>query len=957
MEADLGIDTVKQAELLSELGDRYSLPENEGIQLKDYPTLRHVIGYVAGLQSGAAPSAPAPAVEEPAVEAPAVEATPAPAAPAAPAAASADLESEIVQLVADRTGYPAEMLELDLDLEADLGIDTVKQAELLSELGDRYSLPENEGIQLKDYPTLRHVIGYVAGLQSGAASSASAPVASSPEPVENAPVSAPVDFSAVNLRSMTHVWMGSHTDVELQQLCGRGDRVVIVDDGVRGDAMAGAVRQLGATAILVQAPSEEGSISEDIGNAKGLIFCSGDVRGLFLVAKVMGESINQDGGFLLASGNGDVGGFCKSLRREWPDAAVVRAVRFASPMPSETQFAQLMMEELGRARDTAVVHWAGGSRWSEGLMPLTLDLEPEDSAARASDETWLVTGGAQGITAEIVHHVASRRGGVFHLIGRTQLPEQALDVIPEDDAEAKRAILGRMQAGGEKVTPVAVNAELKRLRSQQTILDTLARLRSLDGVEATYHVADVTDTDRIQEIVSEVLNGRDRIDWLVHAAGVEISRPIDRKGLDEFDFVLRPKVAGLENLLMAVGAKGLGTVVTFGSIAGRFGNPTQTDYASANDWMAWRLDRLRAERPEVKTLQLDWTAWSGAGMATRGSVAKVLDAAGIGFLPLNAGAAVFRRMIEDGVTGEVVIDCGLGMLEPATNEGASPPAPLFFGANAAVIQDGSHLRFSWPLSAASSWLNDHRIGGTPVVPGVMGLEAFGQVATALFPGARVRGFESVAFQTPLKLHGDRAHTAIVDVRPEHSDHSADGCIRLHCRLLSRFVGPAGEEQGPERLHFVATVVLDDELVPLQPVKPNGVPMKGSTDVNGSQLYDVLFHGPSFQVLTGTESYGQGWRAAVDNNRLGVPMVDPTSAPMELEALFQTVGVWQIMDSGTMGLPAAAQSVRIYGLPGREHSLECVVEREKNEAGYRAILRDEHGHVFVELNGYQTVSLA
>jgi len=239
----------------------------------------------------------------------------------------------------------------------------------------------------------------------------------------------------------------------------------------------------------------------------------------------------------------------------------------------------------------------------------------------------------------------------------------------------------------------------------------------------------------------------------------------------------------------------------------------------------------------------------------------------------------------------------------------------------------------------------------------MGLEAFGQVAMSLFPGTRVRGFESVSFQTPLKLHGDRQHTGIVDVRAEHPAHGEDGCIRLHCRLESRFVGPAGEEQGPERLHFEAIVLLDDELVPIQPVKPNGVPIQASADVKGTQLYDVLFHGPSFQVLTGTESYGNGWRGAVDNNRLRVPMVDQTSAPMELEALFQTVGVWQIMDSGTMGLPSAAQSVRIYGLPGREHTLECVVEREKNDDGYRAILRDEHGHVFVELHGYQTVTLA
>jgi hypothetical protein len=34
-----------------------------------------------------------------------------------------------LEIVATQTGYPPDMLDLELDLEADLGIDTVKQAE------------------------------------------------------------------------------------------------------------------------------------------------------------------------------------------------------------------------------------------------------------------------------------------------------------------------------------------------------------------------------------------------------------------------------------------------------------------------------------------------------------------------------------------------------------------------------------------------------------------------------------------------------------------------------------------------------------------------------------------------------------------------------------------------------------------------------------------------------------
>ena len=64
-------------------------------------------------------------------------------------------------VVAEKTGYPPEMLELDLDLEADLGIDTVKQAETFASIRETFAIPFEEGLNLRDYPTLAAVIGFV----------------------------------------------------------------------------------------------------------------------------------------------------------------------------------------------------------------------------------------------------------------------------------------------------------------------------------------------------------------------------------------------------------------------------------------------------------------------------------------------------------------------------------------------------------------------------------------------------------------------------------------------------------------------------------------------------------------------------------------------------------------------------------------------------------------------------
>ena len=63
------------------------------------------------------------------------------------------------------------MLDPDLDLEADLGIDTVKQAEMFAAIRERYGIDRDDTLKLRDYPTLRHVAGFVedrAGLASPA---------------------------------------------------------------------------------------------------------------------------------------------------------------------------------------------------------------------------------------------------------------------------------------------------------------------------------------------------------------------------------------------------------------------------------------------------------------------------------------------------------------------------------------------------------------------------------------------------------------------------------------------------------------------------------------------------------------------------------------------------------------------------------------------------------------------
>jgi acyl transferase domain-containing protein len=163
LEADLGVDTVKQAEVFATIREAYNIPRDENRKLRDYPTLAHVISFVYEKRPDLA-AGPAVAKEEvqPATEKAAVVAEkPAPAATSSQVVPGEPVKERILALVVEKTGYPKDMLDLDLDLEADLGVDTVKQAEMFAAIREIYNIPRDENRKLRDYPTLAHVIRFV----------------------------------------------------------------------------------------------------------------------------------------------------------------------------------------------------------------------------------------------------------------------------------------------------------------------------------------------------------------------------------------------------------------------------------------------------------------------------------------------------------------------------------------------------------------------------------------------------------------------------------------------------------------------------------------------------------------------------------------------------------------------------------------------------------------------------
>jgi hypothetical protein len=419
----------------------------------------------------------------------------------------------------------------------------------------------------------------------------------------------------------------------------------------------------------------------------------------------------------------------------------------------------------------------------------------------------------------------------------------------------------------------------------------------------------------------------------------------------------------------------IGATVAFSSVAGRFGNSGQTDYSAANDLLCKVTSSLRHTRPETRGIAIDWTAWGGIGMATRGSIPRIMEMAGIDMLPPEVGIPTIRRELTAGGTrGEIVVGLRLGILTEEFDEhgGIDPekvaavlasrerPFLMVGAVRKAGIYSGIVVETALD-PAVQPFLYDHKIDGTPVLPGVMGTEGFAELASLLAPGYRVARIEHERLDSPVKFHRSQPRTLVLKatVHP-----AGEGELLAHTELRSVFqpaVAPGHTPPPPqETVHFRATV----RLTSAPPAEAHAEQPHMAEDarvVERSDIYQVYFHGPAYQVLEKVLIAG--------NMAFGMLASDlpPDSAPAEaehlvdprlLELCFQTAGVWEIANTEAMALPSSLETLEVYRHPdvGNGKAIYAIVTAQDEGASFDARVIDEEGNVYLDLTGYRTSKL-
>ena len=556
-----------------------------------------------------------------------------------------DLETALLRIVSERTGYPEDMLDFDLDLEADLGIDSIKRIEILGALGDSAGLAGADEAardalveELAAIKTLRGILEWLRENESDDSMQAK-----EESPSEEAPLNE-VD-SPIALRRFLLEDSTTQSELEDPSVL-TGKRFQLVEDD-RGVARALALRLEAAGAQVLSADSEEssdalihlGALSEGAGPDR--------VKDLFRRTRAAAEhdpswivaATGLGGTFGREENGGDhkaqggAAGFMRSLAKERPSSRV-RCLDMDTTHQPDVLASQLFDELLTKGEEVEIGH-ATGSRSS--LRPVEERLEEKESSQLLeSSSVVLLTGGARGITALVAKELAARYACSLVLVGRSALPESSEDaeLASARDANALRRVLATRMTGSR---PAEIEREVKLLLANREVAETLETLRAA-GSAVDYRCCDVRDESAFGALVDAVYEEHGRIDGVVHGAGVIEDKLLAQKSDESFDRVFDTKVRGALVLAEKL-REDVGFVAFFSSISAAFGNRGQTDYAAANDLLdklAHALDR----RLKGRVVSFNWGPWDGSGMVSD-DLRREYQRRGLGLIDPTEGVAAF----------------------------------------------------------------------------------------------------------------------------------------------------------------------------------------------------------------------------------------------------------------------------------------------------------------------------
>lgn len=605
-------------------------------------------------------------------------------------------------------------------------------------------------------------------------------------------------------------------------------------------------------------------------------------------------------------------GLLKTASLEWPEVACCALDVDAELGP------QALHDELRCGfRDVEVVRSRAGR-----FVPVVV--EREVTPRKTTERSVIVaSGGARGVTATTLLALAHARQSraAFVLLGRTPLvDEPACCRGVNDEAGLKRALIEDAKANGRAVSIPQIGEAAKQVLAVREIVAFLAELERA-GARAMYRSVDVRSVDDVARACADARAAFGSITGIVHGAGVLADKRIEDKTPAQVDKVMDTKVLGLHALLEATREDPLDTVALFSSVAGRFGNVGQVDYAMANEALNEMALSVARSRPGVVVKSFNWGPWEG-GMVTP-ALKKMFAERGVRVLSHEDGARHFvdELLCDDGNV-EVIFG---GELAVAPSEKQQPTAAIPSTRSFAISQ-ATHAAYA-----------DHAIGGLVVLPVAGALELIAKATGAT-------SFTDVRVLRGVKLAGFDAGGDVVEVR---TDGNGAASLFLPGSIAPSYSAVIAQRALPVSL-AAPTAGLDDD---------------ASARFSRARVYgELLFHGPRFHVIDAVERMAREGCTARVRGAAELGWGNGLALDVgALDAALQLALLWARQETGGAFLPTSIARVDTLGAPGIARGALRAVLRGRSCDAQKAVvdvtLEDAAGHVVLACTGVAVHRLA
>ena len=646
LEADLSIDSIKRVEIIgalrNELGILNSDHENEDTVMEQLAAIKTLNGLVIWLTeyTGTVDSV----------------ATKIELAPVAPLTADkttvtlVELQTAILDIVSEKTGYPKEMLGLDLDLEADLSIDSIKRMEIISDLKNKIGFGDDKE-QADDLMEKLAAIKTLNGLAAW---------------ISDMSTTEPVQSLLTRLRfDLVPTLISEAQNTEIL----KGKRFAIVpDNGTQTLAIKTILEQYGAITELVHNEQNlalfDGLIITDIYSATvkhSIIDHVGLIKNMdlekaqwiYLISDIPAHVEELKDTRALRHYQGYPGLF-KSLAREF-EQTNFRLISLNTAQEVD-QIAEITLREILTTDQSVEVIYKNNQRHKVEIIPSPM-LTALDRAHIELDKksVVLVLGGGQGITAELVKHMSATYPCTYVLVGRSTDPREVITDSKELELmESKEEIRSYFIKTGNFSAPSEIEKETLRIFKNNQILRTIRHMEEL-GNKVVYQSLDVCDEEGLTQLIHDIYKQYGQLDGVIHGAGLLEDKLFKQKTTSSFERVFDTKVKPLRVLAEQLRSD-CQFVVLFSSIASVYGNKGQTDYAAANSVLD-DYAKVLNKRLKGKVISINWGPWKGAGMVSS-SLESEYERRGISLIPLEEGKELFLNEIKYGTESQVLIMSG-----------------------------------------------------------------------------------------------------------------------------------------------------------------------------------------------------------------------------------------------------------------------------------------------------------